>query len=180
MKKSTQKKKKTQPTLSRGFKKTPRDYRFSVSLADAHQSALRYNTADCIHATNNMDWDVALLRILYESLRAIRNRVRNTLNAEDNQLLLLLNAPTESLPTRLLAVPGGDWVQLFPLERFHCIWRVTANHTGVRRGWFLSELGKGLSIFLFPSYTAAPAAGVLAMLLVPCGCLSPDVSHTFF
>lgn len=100
--------------LSRDFKETPWEYHFTISLADTHQSLFRYNTADCIHAMNNMERDIALfLRILYKSSRAIRNCVRNTLNAEDNQLLGPCCSWIPSLsafPTRLPAVPESGWV----------------------------------------------------------------------
>lgn len=128
-----------------------------------------------------MERGVALLRILYESWRAIRNRVRNILNAADNQLLLLLNALTESLPRQAAGCAGGWLGAALPFgEVSLCRKSYCESHKGIQRGWVHSEPGKGLSIFLFPSYTAAPAAGLLAMLLVPCACLSPDVPHIFF
>lgn len=62
-KKALKKKKKTSD-----FKKTPREYHFPVSLADAHQSLFRYNTTDCSQARSNTGRDAAvLLGIPYEA-----------------------------------------------------------------------------------------------------------------
>lgn len=45
---------------------------------------------------------------------------------------------------------------------------------GIQRGWFHTGLGKGLSIFLFPSYIVAPTDGLLAVPVISSRYLSPD------
>lgn len=75
-------------------------------------------------------------------------------------------------------MPEDGWVQLFPSERFHFVQITTVNDMGIQGGWFHTGLGKGLSIFSFPSYIVAPAAGFLAVLVTPSGCLSPREEKT--